>query len=126
MNNHRRQLAAFFVRNGVVRLPNQERRASESRQYHKGYEVRLVASSQRELEAIRALLRQEGFGLAEPFTKVNRHIQPLYGKRVVDRFLKLVRDVLADLTTGSPEAASTRKARPNRATRQKTAPGSAP
>jgi len=80
------ELAAFFNRNGVLRLPDAERRAKHSRTYKKGYEVRFVAHSALELRRIRALLRRAGFPVAASFSKSRRQVQPLYGKAYVQQF----------------------------------------
>ena len=85
------QLAAVFHRNGYVRWPNWDRRASDGYVgYKKGYEVRLVASSTDELAAIRVLLARAGFRLARPFTKARQWRQPVYGRPAVARFLHLI------------------------------------
>jgi hypothetical protein len=81
------QLAAFFERNGYFRLPNPLRQEREGHQvYKKGYEVRLVAYSKRELQLIRRLLRQADFSLVKPHEKYLRWVQPVYGREAVERF----------------------------------------
>jgi hypothetical protein len=84
------ELAAAYRRNGVLRLPDQERRARKGPSYHKGYEIRLVAFSRKELQRVRRLLREEGYPVSRAFAKVHRLVQPLYGKEVVERFLGMV------------------------------------
>jgi hypothetical protein len=88
-----RQLAAFFRRNGYVRRQNAKRLRREKRTYKKGDEVRLVAESWKELQAIRGLLREAGFAPSRPFRKANQWRQPLYGRDDVARFLAYVQGV---------------------------------
>lgn len=84
-------LVASFRRNGYVRRPNLERLAAEGyQQYKKGYEVRLVASSLRELRDLRRALLQTGFTPERPFRKAQQYRLPIYGRQAVARFLKLV------------------------------------
>ncbi|RME48593.1 MAG: hypothetical protein D6791_02890 [Chloroflexi bacterium] len=81
-------LRELFQRNGYVRVPNEKRRQEVgSQKYKKGYEVRLVANSEEELEEIRQALRQLGFRPARPFQKHRQIVQPVYGKQAVEWFL---------------------------------------
>ncbi|MGH7127376.1 MAG: hypothetical protein ACREJB_10190 [Planctomycetaceae bacterium] len=89
-------LAEVFERNGVLRLPDPDRRADEGQAYKKGYEVRLVVFSREELRHVRRLLRQAGFPRRTPFAKGLRWVQPIYGKEHVERFQELVAAVSAD------------------------------
>lgn len=85
------QLKRLFERNGYLRSPNPTRQEQEGyTKYKKGYEVRLVAQDEMELEQIRDWLQQAGFQLAKPHAKVHRFVQPIYGKQAVERFCKLV------------------------------------
>lgn len=85
------QLAALYRRNGYVRRPPEKRPdAQGSRRTHRGYEVRLVASSRSELREIRALLRRAGFRAGRPFAKANQFRLPVYGRDEVKRFLELI------------------------------------
>jgi hypothetical protein len=86
-----RSLASYYQRNGVLRTPNANRRKNERQRYHKGYEIRLLAFDARELAEIRRLLRAAGFRFGQPYVKVHRKAQPIYGKAQVTRFLELVR-----------------------------------
>lgn len=83
------QLGVYFGRAGYVRL-QQEERMQEGRTYHKGEEVRLIATSLAELRAIRRLLRAAEFSPGRPFQKHSRWCQPLYGRAEVARFLDLI------------------------------------
>jgi len=79
-------LVERFQRNGYMRGPNHDRREEEPRNYKKGYEIRLVANTQREITAVRRLLRQVGLKGGKPFKKNNQWVQPIYGKQAMDRF----------------------------------------
>jgi hypothetical protein len=85
-----RRLRELFLRNGYVRRFNPKRRKEEPRSYKKGDEVRLVAQSHTELREIRRLLRSAGFTPGRPFRKDAQWRQPIYGRRVVARFLLLI------------------------------------
>ena len=84
-------LAAFFRRNGYVRLQNQQRLEEEGpASYRKGDEIRLVASSARELRLIRSLLKEAGFRPGRDFVKGRQYRVPIYGRDAVARFLEMV------------------------------------
>ena len=87
--SEKRQLQKFYLRNGCCRFPDLKQRRRHSRTYKKGYEVRMSAFTQRELSQIRRLLRAAGLPLGSPFRKVNRWIQPVYGKEATDKFAKM-------------------------------------
>lgn len=93
MQSALRELAAIFDRNGVLRTPNLARRAASPRSYKKGYELRFIATSKAELKRIQRLLREAGFPVATPFEKVNRLIQPVYGRDHVERFCEYLEEV---------------------------------
>jgi hypothetical protein len=80
------ELVEFFRRNGYMRVPNQALREDAPRAYKKGYEIRLVARSQRELSTMRRLLRQVDLRPGKPFPKHNQWVQPVYGRDSMDRF----------------------------------------
>src|SRR3989337_1363960 len=79
-------LIAFFERNGCVRLVNEKRREQEGQKYKKGYEVRLVAYSEKELKIMRQLLLRVGFKVGKSYKKHYQIIQPIYGKTAVKWF----------------------------------------
>jgi hypothetical protein len=90
------QLARLFRRNGYVRWQNERRLAADGWQvYKKGYEVRLVANSVKELNGIRRLLVAAGCKPGRWFVKGNQYRQPVYGKAAVLRFLELVGELPA-------------------------------
>ena len=84
------QLAAWFRRNGYVRRQNPTRLEEPYGSYKKGEEVRLVAVSKAELQAMRRVLRAAGFEPGKPFTKAGQWRQPVYGRAEVARFLTLI------------------------------------
>ena len=79
-------LVALYQRNGYMRVPDDSRREDEPRKYKKGYEIRLVTNTQRDITAIRRLLRQVGLKGGKPFQKSNQWVQPVYGRQAMDRF----------------------------------------
>lgn len=85
ISTNQRELTAYFHRNGVLRT-----RPEGDVTSHKGYEVRLVAFTSTELERIRILLEREGYRVSRSFVKGKRHVQPVYGKHDVDRFIAMV------------------------------------
>jgi len=80
------QLVEFYHRNGCQRVPDEERRSKEPGSYKKGYEIRLVANSKRELSLIRRLLRSSGLKPGKPFAKTHQWCQPIYGQSAVEQF----------------------------------------
>lgn len=76
----------FFARNGYVREANPQRREQERARYKKGWEVRLVAYDQPELELIRGALATIGFKVSNSFQKHAQFVQPVYGKMAVEWF----------------------------------------
>ncbi len=87
-------LVELFQRNGYMRVPNDDRREEEPRNYKKGYEIRLVANTQRAITAIRRLLRQAGLKSGKPFKKKawfkngDRHLAEMRFRRVCGRLAR--------------------------------------
>lgn len=79
-------LVELFQRNGYMRVPNIERRDEDKQSYKKGYEIRIVVRTQRELVSVRQLLRQLELKAGKPFMKANQWVQPIYGKAALERF----------------------------------------
>ena len=79
-------LITLLERNGYMRLPNCDRRKEEHRNYKKGYEIRLIAQSKRDIVAIRRLLREVKIKYGRPFEKNKQWVQPLYGKENLEQF----------------------------------------
>jgi hypothetical protein len=85
------ELAGVFERNGYVRQQDAKRLRSEGYDgYKKGDEVRLIAESRRELNALRRALQEAEFTPGKPFEKGKRWCQPIYGREAVSRFLRVV------------------------------------
>ncbi len=89
-----RQLAEAFHRNGYVRRQNPDRVQEGWAAYKKGDEIRLVTSSEEELERLRALLEAAGFKPGRPYAQGAQYRQPLYGRRQVASFLALIESAL--------------------------------
>lgn len=95
------QLAQFFHRNGCMRLPNETRRQEEGpRKYKKGYEIRLVARNEAELEELGRLLQEAGFKLGRPYQKGKQTVQPIYGRQAIERFRQMMSQVEAAQQAG--------------------------
>jgi len=80
-------LVQYFERNGCLRRPNPDRRKTETRSYKMGYEIRFVAHTKRELAELRRAIRGAGLKPGKPFAKVNRWVQPVYGRDAMERFV---------------------------------------
>ena len=80
------ELAKFFVRNGYIRVPDEDRLEEGYEKYKKGHEVRLICDTYRETGTIRRLLRKVGLKGGKPFRKHSKWVQPIYGKAATDRF----------------------------------------
>jgi hypothetical protein len=79
-------LEKLFQRNGYVREQNSYLKQKLGAKYKKGWEVRFVLRTQRELAQVHQLLYDAGFKPGNHFTKHGRLIQPIYGKQAVDYF----------------------------------------
>lgn len=84
------RLAAWFRRNGYVRLQKTSRMVEPYGSYKKGDEVRLVAGSMAELGEMTVALRAAGFAAGKPFAKADQWRLPVYGRSEVVRFLTLI------------------------------------
>ncbi len=91
------RLAEFFNRNGVLRVPDLDRRKEASRQYHKGYEVRLIARNETEVRQIGRALETLGLEAGSPYTKAKRTVIPLYGRDQVREFIARTKVEIPDL-----------------------------
>lgn len=87
ISSARRQLLEYFERNGCVRCPDLKlRKKAGCMQYKKGWEVRLTAKTDGDLNLIGKLLDEAGLKKGKPFKKGNSSIQPIYGKQAVEWF----------------------------------------
>ena len=93
----RQILKEIFLRNGYVRLPDEDRLESEGyKKYKKGFEVRLYAQNREELRKIRNSIIALGYKLCKTFLKQGRIVQPLYGRTITMQFQKLRRGTERD------------------------------
>ncbi len=79
-------LEEFFRRNGYVRAPNQHLKQKLGAKYHKGWEIRFVLRTPKELTQVQQLLCDAGFKCGNHFTKHGRLILPVYGRHAADYF----------------------------------------
>jgi hypothetical protein len=87
ISSARKQLLEFFNRNGYIRYPDLKiRKKAGCMKYKKGWEVRLTAKTDKELDLIRNLLDKVGLKKGKPFKKEKSIIQPIYGKQAVEWF----------------------------------------
>ncbi|OFV97986.1 MAG: hypothetical protein A3F68_09955 [Acidobacteria bacterium RIFCSPLOWO2_12_FULL_54_10] len=82
------ELLVWFERCGYIRRRDPQRRAREGQGYKKGYEVRFVFDSEDALRVVRRLLTAAEFRPGKPFRKHRRFVLPVYGRRVVEWFVK--------------------------------------
>jgi hypothetical protein len=85
-----KQLRYFLLRNGCLRSPNTVQRKNKGQTYKKGYEIRFTAMNENELSLIRLLLIKANYKLGRPYVKVNRFIQPVYGKKYYEEFRSFI------------------------------------
>ncbi len=87
ISSAKRQLLEFFERNGCVRCPDLKLKKKVGyMRYKKGWEVRLTAKTDEELDWISKLLDDVGLKRGKPFKKGKTSIQPIYGKQAVEWF----------------------------------------
>ncbi len=84
----KKYLNELFIRNGYLRMKD-EVKAAQDANYKKGYEVRFVAFSIKELKQIRTSIRALGFTVSNSYEKHNAYVQPIYGKPAALKFLEL-------------------------------------
>jgi len=81
------ELLRWFERGGYLRCCDPQRRAREGDAYKKGYEVRFVLDSEKNLQEVRRLLAAAGIRPGKPFRKHQRYVQPVYGRSTVEWFV---------------------------------------
>ncbi len=87
ISSARKQLLEFFKRNGCVRCPDLKlRKKAGCMKYKRGWEVRLTAKTDEELDLIGKLLDEVGLKKGKYFKKGKSSIQPIYGKQAVEWF----------------------------------------
>jgi hypothetical protein len=87
VNAAAKTLRRLFAARGVLRVPDLERRRSEGRKYHKGYEVRFVLDNEPEMHEVIRLLRLVGIRHGAPYGKRTQFVVPVYGRESVLWFL---------------------------------------
>ncbi len=87
-----RVLKEIFLRGGYYRVKNIGKAESfGSQTYKKGYEIRFMPKSKKELELLREAISSLGLYVSKPFKKRNRIVQPLYGKTNMLSFKNLLK-----------------------------------
>lgn len=81
------ELLLWFERGGYFRCYDPQRRDREGTAYKKGYEVRFVLDSEKNLQEVRRLLTAAGIRPARPFRKHQRYVQPVYGRSALEQFV---------------------------------------
>jgi hypothetical protein len=81
------ELLRWFERGGYIRCCDPKRRVREGDAYKKGYEVRFVLDSEKNLQEVRRLLTAAGIRPGKPFRKHQRYVQPVYGRSTVGWFV---------------------------------------
>ena len=81
------ELAGLFARTGHVRCCDAKRRARDGQSYKKGYEVRFLLASEREVREARRLLCAAGLQPGKVFRKHGGFVQPVYGRAAVESFI---------------------------------------
>ena len=77
------KLRQLFRSHGYARCYDPKKRKKRgSNVYKKGYEIRLIAYSYKELQNIQEMLDKVGFRRGRPFMKHKQWVQPLYGKEI--------------------------------------------
>jgi hypothetical protein len=86
----RKYVATFVLHHSYHRRPNPERRERDGhRKYKKGWELRLVATTEQEARKLRQALHVIGIEAGQPFPKARQTIVPVYGRDQVVRLSKI-------------------------------------
>lgn len=67
-----------------TRSPQGKRMSEGSDDYKKGWEVRFVVDTQKDVAGVKKALAQLGFRAGKPFPKASRIAVPVYGRTVVE------------------------------------------
>ncbi len=79
------RLRAVLNKNGCVRMPSAARIPEGHADYKKGWEVRIVVDTRRELSEVRRLLKALKLLPGKPYVKGPRWVQPIYGRLAVQK-----------------------------------------
>lgn len=83
-------LKEIFLRNGNLRIKDEVKAAKFGSQKHKkGYEVRLLAKNEQELEHIQTAISTLDLYVAKTYLKGKQIVQPIYGKEITKKFEKI-------------------------------------
>jgi hypothetical protein len=77
-------LKKIFLRNGNLRIKDKTKVAKFGSK--KGYEVRLLAKNEQELEQIQAAISTLDLYVAKTYMNGNQTVQPIYGEEITKRF----------------------------------------
>ncbi|MEP2348334.1 MAG: hypothetical protein ABJH96_11135, partial [Algoriphagus sp.] len=79
-----------FLRNGNLRIKDELLVAKPgSHKSKKGYEVRILAKNEQELEEIQTAISSLDLYVAKTFLKGKQIVQPIYGKEITKKFEKI-------------------------------------
>lgn len=84
------ELVSAFQKNGYLRFPDPDRRKLETRNYKKGFEIRIVVESKSGVAPLARLCRQLELKPGKPYSKGERWVLPIYGREAVERFQKWI------------------------------------
>lgn len=85
-------LKEVFLRNGNLRIKDISKvKVFGSQKYKQGYEVRLLAKDEAELERIQIAISSLDLYVAKTFKKGNQIVQPIYGEEITRKFEKIKR-----------------------------------
>ncbi|MFN3997053.1 hypothetical protein [Algoriphagus sp.] len=85
-------LKEVFLRNGNLRIKDKSKvEKFGSQKYKQGFEVRLVAKDEAELERIQTAISCLDLYVAKTYLKGNQIVQPIYGEEIARKFEKIKR-----------------------------------
>ncbi len=85
-----KKIADYFLRNGYLRLPSENKSKKKKVVSKKGYEIRFVAKDRKELSELKTVLKEAGLTAGKPFDKFNQFVLPVYGKDKYFRFKEML------------------------------------
>ena len=89
-----KRLVSLLQRNGCFRSPHQKLRKKLGQQYKKGWEVRFILNSGKELSEVRRLLKGLDIQGGSAYKKRSQWVQPIYGKDAVGRFSTFLKPMM--------------------------------
>ena len=85
------RLVTLLARNGCFRFPREDLRREFGLLYRKGWEVRFVLESEKEVAEVRRLVQRLGLRPGGSYRKRNQWVQPIYGELAVKMFSSWLR-----------------------------------